>query len=355
MRVALPLVDGRGAGLGNEMIVWAKAFVAGQLLGLRVLHPAWGLNQRGYRHYFGTARGDWLAHRALRSTLPFFRFDDAQRTRYGGELQSALLAFAAEHDLARRGACVLGLHGMGGGFGQLTPARDFIRAQLLATGGTLANLFDLDRRAGTDRLRIGLHVRRGDFGGLSAEESYRGRFNVQIPLDWYVSVATNLARALGNQASFVVVSDATDDELAPLTRAVPCHLTSRQRNRDVSDMLALGSCDFLVCSISSFSLWGAFLSDARYGWFAPNLTPHGGFGSIWGHEAEQQAAGSPTQRALAAANEASSPAARGVAIGVDGGVPDELIADLQQRGAFRRPALDLLRYGVTPLGGTAAR
>jgi hypothetical protein len=351
----MPIVEGRGAGLGNEMIVWAKAFIAGQMLGARVLHPAWGLNQRGYSRYFGTPRSDWLTHRALRTALPFFRFDDAERVRHGGALEQALRGFAAEHGLPRRGPFVLGLHGMGGGYGQLTPARDFLRAELVKTRETLANLFELDQRVGTDRLRIGLHIRRGDFGNLGTELSYRGRFNIQIPLDWYVEVAVNLSRALGDRASFIAISDATEDDLALLTRAVPCQLTSKQQYRDVSDLLALASCDFLVCSISSYSLWAAFLSDARYGWYAPNLTLHGGLGSIWGHEAEQQAPGSPTQQALEkVAAEPEPHHARGVAIGEDGAVPDELIADLQRRAAFKRPATDLLRYGVAPLPGAAA-
>lgn len=350
LQTVMPLIDGRGAGLGNEMIVWAKAFVAGQMLNARVLHPAWGLNNRGYSWYFGTSRTDWLKHLALRTALPFFRFDDSQRDHYGGELEPALLAFAAANRLPRRGPFVLGVHGMGGGFAQLTPARDFLRAQLLGTRGTLANLFELDRRVGSDRLRIGFHVRRGDFGALCAQESFRGRFNVQIPLEWYAQIAANLSGHLGDQATFIVVSDAEDEELRPLTRVVPCHLTSNQRRRDVSDLLALASCDFLVCSISSYSLWAAFLSEARYGWYAPNLTLHGEFGSIWGQEAQQQAPGSATIRALnAVAAETGPHIARGVAIDENGTIPNELIGDLIRRAALKRTATDLLRYGVTPL------
>lgn len=350
LQIALPQVDGRGAGLGNEMIVWAKAFIAGQILGLKVEHPAWGMNERKYYRYFGTTRADWIWHRALRMGLPFFHFGDVERLRYGGVFEPALRAFAAEHDLPRRGPFVLGVHGMGGGYDQLSPARDFVRAQLLSTQGTLGNLYDIDRRAGTDRLRIGLHVRRGDFRGLEAQASYRGRFNVTIPLDWYVRVATNIAQALGDRVSFVVVSDANAADLAPLTRAVPCLLTAEQSDRDVSDLLTLASCDFLLCSISSYSLWAAFLSKGRYGWYAPNLTPYGRFGSIWGHEAEQQLPDSPTNRARErVAGMGPNVTARGVAISEEGTLPDELIADLKRRASLIRPELDLLRYGVAPL------
>jgi hypothetical protein len=47
MRFSIPRILGhRGAELGNELFPWAKAFLAGQALGARVMHPAWGLNRR---------------------------------------------------------------------------------------------------------------------------------------------------------------------------------------------------------------------------------------------------------------------------------------------------------------------
>ena len=59
LQYALPMATGRGAGLGNELIPWGKAYIASRVLGIPALHPAWGLNTRRYWEYFGTSRIDW--------------------------------------------------------------------------------------------------------------------------------------------------------------------------------------------------------------------------------------------------------------------------------------------------------
>ncbi|HEV7814426.1 MAG TPA: hypothetical protein VGP06_04910, partial [Janthinobacterium sp.] len=86
MRICIPEISGRrGAGLGNELFPWAKAFLASQALGSRMAHPAWGLNPRNYRRDFGTARLDWLQHALLRQALPAVRFDEAAYLSTGKE------------------------------------------------------------------------------------------------------------------------------------------------------------------------------------------------------------------------------------------------------------------------------
>src|SRR5271169_3638420 len=67
----------RHAGLGNELLPWAKAFIASAELKLRLLHPAWGLNDRRYYEYFGTSTLDWVGYAALRMLLPCYTFSEA--------------------------------------------------------------------------------------------------------------------------------------------------------------------------------------------------------------------------------------------------------------------------------------
>jgi hypothetical protein len=352
MRFAMPLVPGRGAGLGNEMIVWGKAYIASQILNARLLHPAWGLNERRYDRYFGTSRLDWIYQRALRSALPVETFSEADYLRLGGgELEGTLEAFARERELDKRSTYVLGLSGLWGGLGILRGARNFLRTQLLGARGTLNNLYKVDSRFVPDRLRIALHVRRGDFATPIPLDGYRGTFNTAIQLDWYIAVAQSIMASLESEVQFLVVSDASADELEPLTRSVPCVTTFDLPDRDISDMLALADSDFILCSISSFSLWSVFLSNARYGWFAPNLTVQSGLGTIWGHEPLQREESSASSIALSEIRElldANRPVReRGVAIGPDGIVPNELLEYLIGQHAVKRRATDLLRFGAT--------
>ena len=354
MRFSMPLVTKRGAGLGNELITWAKAYVGARALGINVLHPAWGLNRRCYWTLFGTSRSDWFVHKALWYGLPHLEFEESDLDRAGGEsLHDAVLRFAEKHDLIGRRAYVLGFSGLWGEYSYLVDARPFLRAQLLATASTADNLYDIERRMPRDKLRVGLHVRRGDFAPPMADGGYRGRFNIAIQLNWYVQIVRRLRAHFGERVAFLIASDATDDELGPLTGELGCLTTSHQRNRDVSDMLAFSDCDFLICSISSYSQWAALFSSARYAWLAAGLSEIEGYGSIWGHHERQAGLDLEIGRSIRH-NQATIAAGgrlapRGVPVGWDGVVPDEVLADLEKRLRVKQSSTDLVRHGAVPI------
>lgn len=352
LRYSMPLVRRRGAGLGNELITWAKAYVGGQALGLKVLHPAWSLNPRGYRTLFGTSRLDWFAHNALWYMLPHFEFQENDLDRAGGEsLHDAVLRFADKHDLRGRSAFVLGFEGLWGEYSYIADARVFLRRELVATAGTTDNLYDIERRIPRDTLRVGLHVRRGDFAPpLLDGGDYRGRFNVAVPLDWYAAVARRLKAHFGERVTLLIASDARDQDLGPLTAELGGITTSHQSQRDVSDLLALADSDFLVCSISSYSQWAALLSTSRYAWLDANLTYHRGYGSIWGHHESQIDLNLEIGRSIRANQNTIATGGtltpRGLAIGWNGELPDELLVDLEQRLRIKQSATDLVRHGA---------
>lgn len=345
-RFAIPVVDRRGAGLGNELILWAKAFIAGQALNMQALHPAWGINRRRYWRYFQTSRTDYFQHQALRRLLPSERFDEEDYLRHGGDdYATALVSFAQERGLFKRKRFVIEIAGLWGGPGMLSPAREFIYGQLLRTRWTAKNLFAIDRRAGESRLRVGVHIRRGDFSAPVTTAEYAGKFNLAVPLAWYDAVMSELHQAFGDRVVFLIASDARAEELALITQRYPCITTDDLPNGDVSDLLALAGSDFLISSISSFSMWAAFLGRMPYAWFAPQLTSFAGTRSIWGHLPVQQRSNSPL--GYSRAQPAVRPA-RGVAVGINGHLPNELFARLEECLALKNRAGDLIRYGVVP-------
>ncbi|MCJ9729716.1 alpha-1,2-fucosyltransferase [Bradyrhizobium sp. PRIMUS42] len=350
----MPLVKGRGAGLGNEMINWAKAFIASRALDIPLLHPAWGLNRRRYWELFGTSRSDWFIHKAMWRALPHFEFRESDLDRAGGEtFHDAVLRFASKHELSRRSAYILGFGGLWGEYSYIAQARSFLRQQLLNSSKAIENLYEIENSLEQDALRIGVHIRRGDFGAPPTNLEYRGKFNAVIPLEWYTNIARNLRNAFGMNACFVVVSDSTDDELAPFLREFGCITTQHQENRDISDLLLLSSCDFIVCSVSSYSQWAAFLSDSRYAWLAANLTEHQSLGSIWGHHVNQKGLDQEIGRAIRKniiernANRPLRP--RGTAVAWDGNLPDELFEDLRLRLLTKQRSTDLIRHGAVPV------
>jgi hypothetical protein len=354
-RWCVPLVGGRGSGLGNELLAWARAYLMAREIGARALAPAFGRNPRAYGLHFGTPRLDWLWHRLLARSLPSVRFEEADYLAHGGgDVGTAFAAFARAQGLGRRSPLVVTTSGMWGGVRHVERALEFVRATLYGSRYAAANLAELAARQDPDKLTVAMHVRLGDFGGgLQSPEAYRHQFNVSLPLAWFVGIGRQLRQAFGDSVQFQVFSDGTPAQLAPLTQVIAPLDTASARPADVSDLLALSQADLLVCSVSSYSMWAAALSNAPYIWFEPQLHRHeDGALSIWGHEPGQQPADSATQRALAARRQAAAagPARRALALGLDQPLPAWLLDQLALRRSRRERQHDLVRYGVTDAG-----
>jgi hypothetical protein len=360
LRYCMPIVQGRGAGLGNELVPWARAHLMAQVLGARAIPPAFGLNERGYGRHFGTPRADWLLHRGLRRVLPEVEFTAADFYAHGGgNVLDAFRRFALAQGLFDRSGFVVTTRGMWGGYLHIAAARRFVLSTLRASRYAQTNLSAIAGRLDPSKFTVGMHVRLGDFAAPQPLADYRGKFNVSIPLEWYVRIGLELQRRCGQALQFLIASDGTPQQLRPLTEQLPCVLTGDLPNGDCSDLLALAQSDLLVCSVSSFSAWAAALSGAPYLWFEPSLQKHAeGFYSIWGHEPHQMETDGETRRAIHAWRKRPFLRPRGWPVGMLGGVPAEALAALNKRGPGRRladAAADLVHYGVVPVRDLASR
>src|SRR5262249_48648977 len=148
-------------------------------------------------------------------------------------------------------------------------SQSFLRGRVLGVGGA----GDLVRNAtGRAPVTVGLHVRRGDFG---VQPPAPGTFNRPVPTTWFCSVVRSLQGQLPD-AAHAVCTDAGDAELPELTALPGVHLVRGSGPAAaIQELAVLASCDLLVCSVSSFSMLAAFLSDRPYLWYRPQLTPVG--------------------------------------------------------------------------------
>jgi len=351
LKLCIPRVQGRGAGLGNELISWARAFLASKVLDAKLLAPAFGLNSRRYWRHFGTPRYDWLTHRALEKLLPVVEFTEADYVRLGGgDFVNTFERFAERNLLHTRGNFVFATEGMWGGYRHIAQARDFIYSTLYQSHFAARNLLTINSRLQKEKVTVAMHVRLGDFGAAPLEHAaYQGQFNLALPLAWYRNIALSIQRQLGDDVQFLVVSDGTPAQLQPLLVGLSAVITTSDiPDSDCSDLLALAQADLLVCSVSSFSTTAAFLSDAPYLWFEPNLQRHpGGFYSIWGHEDAQKALNSATRNAMKEVRRGiASDASRGTPIGMAEEVNADLLQSLLAKKRVNRPESDLIQYGV---------
>jgi hypothetical protein len=346
---SIPLTHGlRGSGLGNEVIPWAKAFIASQEFGLQLIHPAWGLNARRYNRDFSTSRADWLGQRVLRIALPTTRITE-HMVRETGEHDYALALRALANDLniGRRGMPSVVLNeGMSGGYYGIQRARDFLQHQLMRPEHVARDLYLISEALDPERLTVAVHVRARDFASQS-DGPTPAQFNMALPGRWYEAVIENLDGAFGESVQYLIVSDANESELKTLIPRTDVIIPPRRRRPLLSDLFSMVNADVLLCSVSSFSMLAAFLSERPYVWFEPHLGDHRGWRSLWGHEESQQAPRGLTAHNIVSAEAAADPIfGRGVAVGVDGRLPEELLQLLEQRATLKKRRHDLLYYGV---------
>ena len=346
LKFAMPVVHGRGAGIGNELFVWGKAYLAAEALGLQLMTPAFGINKRQYHRYFETGRLDWLSHRLMRKGLPTYYLTEADfLSEPNRDFSAAVNVFAQTHKLGNKSAFILALDGLWGGVGIIRDARHFLLKQLLNTRFTLANVLQVKRRLSANKLQIGVHIRRGDFAAASEDADYEGKFNQAIPLRWYKAVIDRLAGEFGDAVEFVVATDADKAYIAPLSEHAHIIHTLDQKNSDISDLVLLSDCDLIICSISSYSMCAALLSGVRYVWFAPQLVQSDGLHHIWrpgGADSRR-----PRDDVAWAEKVRTAPAdkARGIASGWDGALPASLFDDLRRRLAAKNQDIDLINGG----------
>ena len=313
--------------------------------------PAFGRNRRRYWRHFGTPRYDWLRNRALQLALPRFDFGEADWRAHGaGDVRAALRGYAAAHGLAERGRYVLTTSGMWGGYAHIEAARPLVRALLQASRYAERNRRLLEAQRDPARLLVGLHVRLGDFRPVTSAADYGSVWNVRLPMAWYLNVARRLVRQFGDGVQFLVVSDGNAAQLQPLLDAVPCLTTASFGDSDCSDLLALADADLLVCSLSSFSQWAAFLSSSPYLWYAPTLRRHAaGHGSIWGSEDGVADTTAAADRAAGVLAGDAAPDLRGLPVDADGELPVAFLEAVQARRRDWPLANDLVRGGRVPL------
>lgn len=328
----------QGAGLGNELVGWAKALIAAEVLGGVALSPAWGLNPRPYRRLFRASRLDVVRNAAATGAARHHVFDEAAHRATGRYFfDDSVRAHAQAAGWEERPPPVIRTGGMWGGLASLKPGFALVEARLWAARDAARHVAAIERAAPVEALRIGVHLRRGDFLDAPGDgPGPQSPWNSLLPMRWFIDAVHAAVNLVDGPVAVHVFSDGTPEELRVFFEEVPQALPPPARTSAAADLLALSRCDLLVCSRSSFSMWAAALAPAPYLWHGPSLFAVDGELSIWDH-------GSPPST--------GSPGAAGFARGIPFGPSDPLpagLADhLHTRQALRDPSTDLVFYGRT--------
>ncbi len=340
MKFCIPRLK-RRSGLGNELIPWAKAFIAAAELDLTLIDPVWNHNPRGYLRLFQQRPFTRLWHVLLPKLLPTYVFTRADYLATGEhDFGSAIRAYAEQNGLRRRRHYVLIVEGMWAPRKPLRHARPYLLAALYGTRHLARNLYELGKRLDERQLVIAVHIRRGDFKPPQPDTNYVEEMNTALPMEWFVVVCRSLRARLGAEnVQFLLFSDGTPDDLRLFTDVFQPTTTAHQSHTDVSDLLAMSGADLLVCSRSWYSRWALLMADIPYLWFRPALDQADNRLFI------RSGIPNPPQPL----REPVTP--RGVPVGMDGALPDYLIGYLRYRLGMKAAATDLVMGGRVPADG----
>jgi Glycosyl transferase family 11 len=347
MKICFPVWIGRRhQGLGNELIPWAKAFIASQELKIKFLPPALGLNDRHYYKYFGTSRWDWIYYAILKKVLPCYVFTEEEYLATGEkDFARAIRVYADKKGLDKKRSYALLTEGLWGNFYSIREAHHFVLSQLYRTQHLTDNLYQLDKQIADKRLIVGIHIRMGDFLPVTNSTEYKGVWNTRVSLAWYLNICRQLKSALGDAVTFMLLTDGTEEELRDFIDEFHPITNFGQPYAVVSDLLALASADVLVCSISSYSMWGAVLSRAPYFWYLPNLQRLNGHLTLWQEHVAGFGDNTNAEKILP----------RGIPMAEDSRIPDNVIEYLRMKIKLNSLSHDLIKSGGIPVNYETVR
>lgn len=284
----------RGEGLGNELLPWAKGWLASQALNAHLIGPSWGINKRRYYRNFGTSRLDFILEDTLRR-MPHYDFSE-EDYRETGEIDfgTAIRKWASSRGLLRRRSFTVSVGGMWGGYASIRAARSFLLGKLLNSRHALRNVHEVVSQLDRNKLFVAVHIRSAanEFQTLKGGESARGRFNILVPGEWYLWVCEALQQRYVDRIQFRFFTDRGGPYFDEAVRRFSPEAPRQTGLTECSDLLLMAQADLRVCSVSSYSLAASFLSGGPYVWYEPQLTKSEGLYTLWGDEKAQRAAGS---------------------------------------------------------------
>ena len=247
-------------GLGNKMLVWAKALVFARKHGLKLYTFGWeqlsfGHILRGessaryYKGYF-KKEGNLLERMALLSNV--------KRAAKNEKLIEPNVTDFPKENLGKYRFVIFNqVPGYEDYFGDFKQHRSLVKHELMA-------MLQPDIQAKLDSMPapvIGIHARMGDFHVLADGQDFATAGQTRTPLSYFQKSIQTLRKISGEQWPVTVFSNGKPSELKPLLEMenVACAAPASA----IIDLLTLAKSRVIVTSASStFGYWSGFLSEA---------------------------------------------------------------------------------------------
>ncbi len=239
------------AGLGNKLLVWARAFLFAQRNQLPLVVVGWT----------GFQLSPLLLGRDLRWYWNYFRdVDEVGLWRRIVAKQSFKTVIEPKFDESVCGqGCVYEFRDVphwSDYFADLKPSRDLVRSALFSM---LSDARKLEVQK-LEKPIIAIQVRMGDFRPLAPGEDFAKVGQVRTPLNYFCKLIANIREIHGSLLPVTLFSDGQPSLLQDLLAMPGVKLASK--NSAIADICLMASSKVLVPSAgSTFGYWGGFLGD----------------------------------------------------------------------------------------------
>jgi hypothetical protein len=253
------------AGLGNMLLIWARAVLFAQINSLPVVSPTWGKmairpylrGERDKRYY-----GNLFSNKDYVSKFNYFLASfKRKQLHYNRVISKIELSYLEPEEVD----CHLFI------FNQLPHWSDFF-ADLKENQPIIKNkLFASIRPSVLEAIsqrptpQIGIHIRMGDFRKLKPDDDFTKLGGVRTPFSWFVRVIDSIRTIAGYDVPVTIFSDGHDRELIELLKLAKVSRASPASA--LSDMLTLSKSQLLITSSgSTFSYWASYLGQCPTIW-----------------------------------------------------------------------------------------
>lgn len=244
-------------GLGNMLLVWARALVFAHLNNLPLLVSGWSQARVGPFLRRERSKRLYLNYFKNLNTISLFEKLIFIRT-YNWVIEPDIAPLSSEQHKASRSLYVFREtpHWSDYFYG-IKDHRDFIREGLYH----MLSQKHYEKLSNLRRPVIGVHVRRGDFRELRPGEDISQSGLTRTPLNYFKNLIDSIRVLHSVELPVTIFSDGSDDELNELLNMPNAYRSGE--NSDIVDLLLLSKSRIVITSrASTFSYWGAFLSDA---------------------------------------------------------------------------------------------
>lgn len=269
------------AGLGNMLLVWARAVLFADINSIPVVAPSWGQirigtylrGERDKRYY-----GNLFCNKTYRSKINYLFGVLNKKSVFHNP---AISKFNLSNLESTGIGCYLFIFDSvphwSDYFIDLKEHQPFIKQRLLSSIRSSV-LKTIDNRPVP---QIGIHIRMGDFKVLKPGDDFTKLGNVRTPMTWYVRVIDAIRKIAGYDVPVTLFSDGHDRELCELLN-LP-QVSRSPSDSALSDMLTLSRSKLLITSSgSTFSGWASYLGQCPTIWHPAHF--HAG---VFSHDISQ--------------------------------------------------------------------